>query len=138
MINAIQIALSGLNAASRRVEASASNIANMSSFGALDSANGPSPYQALTTTQTAVTSSGGDGVGVQADIISTNRPFVPAYEPDSPFADSNGLVGVPNVDLAEEAVNLQLASTTYKANLKAIETITNMEDALLNIFDRKV
>ena len=42
------------------------------------------------------------------------------------------------MNLAEEAVNLQLASTTYKANLKTIEAVGQMENALLNIFDRKV
>ena len=138
MINAIQIALSGLNAASLRVEASASNIANLSTAGALDSANGQPPYQALTTTQSVMTDRNGETLGVRSDIVPDGRPFIPAYDPDSPIDDSEGLIGTPNVDLAEEAVNLQLDSTTYKANLKTIETVGHMEDALLNIFDRKV
>ena len=138
MINAIQIALSGLSAASRRVEASASNIANLSTSGALNPADGPPPYQALTTEQSALTGPNGETSGVRSDIVSTNRPFIPAYDPDSPFADSKGLIGTPDVNLAEEAVNLQLASTTYKANLKTIEAVGQMENALLNIFDRKV
>jgi flagellar basal-body rod protein FlgC len=138
MINAIQIALSGLNAASRRAEASASNIANLTTIGSLDPAAGSPPYQALTTAQTAISGQNGETLGVRADIIPSSRPFVPSYSPDSPFADSNGLVGAPNVDLAEETVNLQLAKTTYQANIKTIETVNHMEDALLDIFDHKI
>lgn len=41
------IALSGLNAAARRVEVSASNIANQSSYGALPGADGPAAYAPL-------------------------------------------------------------------------------------------
>lgn len=137
MINAIQNALSGLTAASRRIEASASNIANIETVGALDQADGPAPYQSLTTSQTAITGQNGQSLGVRSEIVPSGRPAVPAYAPDSPFANSDGLVGAPNVDLAEEAVNLQIANITYKANAKVIETVSETEDALLNIFDHK-
>ncbi len=137
MINAIHIALSGLTAASRKVEASASNIANVSTAGALDPADGPAPYNALTTTQSTITGENGESSGVRADVVPTNRPFVPAYDPDSPFANADGLIGAPNVDLAEEIVNMQIASNTYKANVKTIQVASDMQDALLNMFDRK-
>lgn len=133
MINAIQIALSGMAAASRKVEASASNIANMTTGGALDPATGPAPYQALTTTQT----SNGVDAGVRSDIIPTNRPVVAAYAPDSPFANQDGLIGVPNTNLVEDIVNLQIASTSYEASAKTIAVASDMQDALLDMFDRK-
>jgi flagellar basal-body rod protein FlgC len=136
MINAIQIALSGLNAASRKADAAASNIANLTTSGALDPADGPAPYNAVTAVQTAITGQNGESLGVRSDVVPTNRPFVPAYDPDSPFANSDGLIGTPNVDLATEIVNLQLASTTYKANAKTIEVTAALQDELLSIFDR--
>jgi len=138
MINAIQIALSGLMASSRKVEAGASNIANVSTAGALDPADGPAPYNALTTTQSTITGAEGQSLGVRADVVPTNRPFVPAYDPDSPFANADGLIGAPNVNLAEEIVNMQIASNTYKANVKTIQIASDMQDALLDMFDRKV
>ena len=137
MINTIQIALSGLTAASRKAEASASNIANMTTGGALAPQDGPAPYQALTTAQSGVTGENGEGLGVRSEIIPTTRPVVAAYAPDSPFANEQGLIGAPNVNLAEDIVNLQIASNSYKANAKTIAVASEMQDALLSMFDRK-
>lgn len=133
MINAIQIALSGLEAASKKVQASASNIANSRTQGALDPADGPSPYSELTTTQTA-----NPAGGVESEIVTTNKPFVPSYDPSSPFANSEGLVGAPSSNLAGDIVNLQIASTSYKANLKTIQVASDLQKDLLNIVNRKV
>lgn len=136
MINAIQIALSGLAAASKKVETAASNIANLSTTGALNDPEN-APYSALTTVQTAQSGSDGAGQGVKAEAVPKNTPFVPVYSPDSPFADAQGLIGAPNVDIAEEAVSLNIAKYAYKASLAVIETASEMEDALLRSFDRK-
>ncbi len=132
MINAIQTALSGLMASSKRIEASASNIANLQTTGSLEE-GGKAPYSAVTTTQTAQESG-----GVKAETVEKDPGFVPAYEPGSPFANEEGLVGAPNVNLAEEAVNIKLAEIAYKANLKTIETVAELEEELLNTFDKKV
>ncbi len=137
MINAIQTALSGLNAASKKIEAGASNIANLTTAGSLDDPDN-APYSAVTTIQENVTDSEGNGIGVKSGIIPKDTPFVPAYSPDSPFANADGLVGVPNVNLAEEAVNISIAEATYKANLKVIETASELSDELLGIFDDRV
>ena len=135
MINAIQIALSGLAAASKKVEAGASNIANMATSGSLDDPDN-APYTPLTVQQKTLAGDGG-GMGVQAEFTPKNPPFVPAYDPDSPFADENGVIGLPNVDLAEEAVNLNLAEYAYKASLRVIQKASEMQDALLRSFDKK-
>jgi flagellar basal-body rod protein FlgC len=133
MIGAISTALTGLLAASKRVEASASNIANASSAGSLDPSSPNQPYQALTTVQTA-----NDTGGVTATNIPKSPGFVNAFAPDSPFANSEGLVGAPDVDLASEAVNLKLAEITYKANIETLKTAGEMSNELLNIFDKRV
>lgn len=133
MIGAISTALTGLFASSKRVEASANNIANASSAGSLDPAHPRQPYQALTTVQTA-----NESGGTNATNIPKKPGFVNAYAPDSPFANESGLVGAPNVDLAEEAVNLKIAELTYKANVSVIRTASEMSDELLNMFDERV
>lgn len=135
MINAIQIALTGLNAASRKVEAVASNIANLQVEGSLDNPE-QAPYRPLTTQQTAITDGNGQGLGVTSGFVPKTQAFVPAYNPGSPFANSEGVVGVPNVDLAEESVNLTIAKNAYKANLSIIRTAEEMSDELLKTFDR--
>lgn len=116
MLNAIGIALSGLQAASRKVEASASNIANMQTAG----------YEKLTTAQSDL-----NGQGVSSRHIPKNQAFTPSYAPDSPFAN------MPDVDLAEEAVNMTLAEATYKANVAVIKTVNDMTDEMLKAFDKK-
>ncbi len=132
MIGAISTALTGLLASSKKVEASANNIANMGSAGSLDPASPNQPYQALTTIQTA------NGTG---GVSATNTPRQPAvvnaYAPDSPFANADGMVGGPNVDLAEEAVNLKIAEIAYKANIGVLKTAQDMSEELTALLDKK-
>ncbi len=132
MIGAISTALTGLIASSKKVEASASNIANMGSAGSLDPAAPNQPYQALTTVQTA----NGTG-GVTASNVPKQPGVVNAYAPDSPFANAEGLVAAPNVDLAEEAVNLKIAELTYKANIGVLKTAQEMSEELSRLLDEK-
>lgn len=133
MVNAIQTALSGLTAATKRLSTSASNIANINTSGSLTDPEN-APYAAQTTVQTAKN----NGNGVESVSVPKNTPFVPAFDADSPFADENGLVGVPNVNLAEEAVQQNIAKYEYKANLNVLKTISEMEDELQKLFDRDV
>ena len=132
MIGAISTALTGLFAASKKVEASASNIANMGTTGSLDPNSPNQPYQALTTVQTAM-----PGGGVSATNIPQKPGFVDAYAPDSPFANAEGLDGAPDVDLAAEAVNLKIAELSYKANLNVLKTANEMSEELSRLLDEK-
>lgn len=132
MIGAISTALTGLFAASKKVEASAANIANMGSAGSLAPNSPNRPYEALTTVQTAM-----QGGGVSAANIPRKPGFVNAYAPDSPFANADGLVGAPNVDLAEEAINLKIAELSYKANINVLKTANEMSEELSRLFDEK-
>lgn len=131
MTNAIGIALTGLNSASLRLNASASNIANLNTVGSLTDENN-APYTPITTQSKSLGSVTG---GVQTDIIPQNPAFVPAYDADSPFADENGIIGIPNINLAEEIVNIKLAEISYKANLKTIDVAGELFDELLDSFD---
>ena len=130
MTSAIGIALTGLHSASLRLNASASNIVNVNTVGSLTDADNP-PYTPLTTQSKAVDVPG----GVQTQLIPKSDPFTPSYAPNSPFADENGLIGVPNVDLAEEAVNSKLAALSYKANINTIKVAGELFDELLDVFD---
>lgn len=129
MAGTINIALSGLNAATQRLNASAQNIANLQTVGSLQEGQ-QAPFTPVETVQSA-----SENGGVRANIVPRNTPFVPTFDPDSPFADENGIIGVPNINLAEEAVNLILAELSYKANLSVIETASELDQELLNIFD---
>lgn len=133
MINPLSLGLSGLMAAAKKTQVGSSNIANADTAGALDPRNGPKPYEALETSVTSVA----DG-GVRAVAVTRTPGFVPSYAPDSPYADSEGMIGVPNVNLDEELVNLKAAEQAYKANAQVIRAAKDMSDELLTALDKKV
>ncbi|HUH85714.1 MAG TPA: flagellar basal body rod C-terminal domain-containing protein [Stellaceae bacterium] len=130
MGDALLIAVSGLNAASLRLSTAANNIANANDTGELQPAPGQSqPFQPQQVAQEAAPGGG---------TIATDVPVTPASnpspDPNSPLANAQGLVAVPNVDTAQELVNTQVASFSYDANLKVVETASKMQGYLLNIF----
>jgi flagellar basal-body rod protein FlgC len=137
MINAIKNALSGLTASQRSINVSANNIANLQTSGSLEDADNP-PYTPLIAQHKSVSDSEGNGLGVQSELIPKTTPYVPAYDPDSPFADTDGVVGVPNVSLAEEAVNIKVAGYIFEANAKVIKAVDEMTEEIHHIFDREV
>jgi flagellar basal-body rod protein FlgC len=123
-----------------RLYASASNVANWQSRGAVPatppsqpiggSGTGPRVYQAVTTVQTPAGNGGG--------VIASQQPVLPSYiqeyDPDAPYANAQGLVAAPNVDLAVEAVNQIVARHALKANIATIKTADEMEKSLLDVF----
>ncbi len=128
-MNTIQgSALAGLAAATKRLEISAQNVVNQGTVGTPGAEGAGAAYEAVQAIQT----SGPDGsprVSVQERDPSTFQ----AYSPNNPLANEDGLVEVPNVDLATEMVSQQLASHSYKANLKMFEIWDDMQQAVLDI-----
>ncbi|MDB2414596.1 flagellar basal body protein [Rickettsiales bacterium] len=125
----MNIALSGLRAAEKRLQVSANNVANSRSTVTTD-ANGNQilkPYQP----QEVVLSSQERG-GVLSQVKDTDKEAVQTYEPGNPDADANGIISIPNVDLAEELVKQFGASVDYKANIKVIERQQVMLGALID------
>ena len=133
MINSLGTSLSGLLAASTRIGASAQNIANANTTGSLDE-SGRQPYRAVTTQN----ETSANGQGVISTVIPKEKPNVPVFSPSDPDADTQGFVAAPNVNFAEEAVNIKIAEASYKANLAVIETVSDLSEDLLNIFDDEV
>jgi flagellar basal-body rod protein FlgC len=128
------IALSGMTAATRRLDVSASNIANAMSTGALPNADGtlpagaPRAYAPLALIQTA--SAGG---GTQTTITTATPSTTAISDPQAPFANPDGLVAAPNVDLSQELVGQMLASYSFAANATVMTVADSMTKALLNI-----
>ena len=126
------IALSGMQAALQRVTAAASNIANARSSGPLpgaaNAANYPPPYSPVEVVQSPVL-----GGGVLARIVPSPTAPVPTYDPDAPYADSQGMVATPDVDIAHEILNLFTARQNFAANLMVLRTESAMYAALFDI-----
>ena len=128
------IALSGMNAATRRLEVSASNVANVASTGALPNADGtvpagaPTAYAPLELVQTA----SADG-GTQTTVRTVTPSTTAVSDPQAPFANQDGLVAAPNVDLAQELVSQLIASYSFAANAKVITADDRMTKTLLDV-----
>ena len=128
------IALSGMNAATRRIEVSASNVANVASTGALPNADGtvpsgaPTAYAPLEVVQTA----NADG-GTQTTVTTVTPSTIAVSDPKAPFANQDGLVAAPNVDLAQELINQMMASYSFAANAKVLTADDRMTRTLLDI-----
>jgi flagellar basal-body rod protein FlgC len=126
------IAASGLNVAALRLQAAASNIANSLSDGPLpgvaNAENFPAAYAPLRVNQVDVV-----GGSTSATLTTVSPPNVPAFDPSASFADDNGMVASPNIDLADEFVQLLIARYTFAANAQVIRADAQMSAALLNI-----
>lgn len=129
MIDSLSIALSGLNAQKLRLNASASNIANLSTGGAPPgaAAGARTVYLPLRVDLAAQ-----EGGGVLGTIVQDGDGYSLSYDPSSALADDKGYVAVPNVDLATEAVNVAITKSAYKANAAVIKTQGEMTEALLD------
>jgi flagellar basal-body rod protein FlgC len=127
------IAVSGVNAAARRLEVSASNVANVMTTGALPAANGtvtagaPQAYQALVLNETA--SANG---GTQTSVTAAAPSYVAISDPRAPFANQDGLVAAPNVDISQEAINQMIASYSFTANAGVLKAEDQMTKTLLD------
>jgi flagellar basal-body rod protein FlgC len=128
------IALSGMNAATRRLEVSASNVANVMSDGALPSANGtvpagaPTAYAPLEVVQTATA-----GGGTQTSVTTVTPSTTAVYDPQASFANQDGLVAAPNVDLSQELVGQMVAKYSFAANAMVMRADDRMTKTLLDI-----
>lgn len=131
MTDALSIALSGLRAQTTRLAATASNIANASTSGTVPNADPSAPASTLYTPVTVDLSSQAGG-GVSAQVRPDPDAYSVIYDPSSGYANADGLVAVPNVDLAQEAVNLLETKALYKANLSVIKTQDEMLGDLLD------
>jgi flagellar basal-body rod protein FlgC len=133
MSNVSAIALSGMNAATRRLEVSANNVANVRSNGRLtstsgtSSTSGPTAYTPMQVEQVALA-----GGGTKTSLSAVSPATVAVVDPSAPYADQSGLVAAPNVDLAGEMINQMLASYDFAANLRVLKADDQMKKALLD------
>ena len=126
------IAVSGMNAAALRLQVSASNIANAQSGGplpdAVNAANYPVAYNALLVEQTA----NADG-STRANMATMSSGVVAAFDPAAPYANAQGLVAAPNVDLWNELIQQLFARISFAANAKMVRADAQMSKSLVDI-----
>jgi flagellar basal-body rod protein FlgC len=123
LFNIFNISGSAMTAQSQRLNAVASNLANV------DSATGPDgkPYRAKQVVFEATPMGGQAGVGVKVKaVVEDASPLKMNYDPKNPMADAKGYVAMPNVNPVEEMVNMISASRSYQNNVEVLNTSKNL------------
>jgi len=130
------------------VNVAASNIANANTTGPLPATGGSSPSPAAGSPGIAPTfpaayvplrvdqvsqSSGSTPGGTVATVSTVSPSYTAQSDPSAPFANQDGLVAAPNVDLANEFAQLVTAKYSFIANAKVIQAYAETTDSLLDI-----
>jgi len=131
----MSIPLSGMQAASLRLTAAADNIANVNPGGTPPAAGQtsatPQGYQPVQVQQ----SSAGPMGGTTASVTGVSPAAVTQYDPSSPYANSQGLTSMPNVDVMNEIVNIATARVDFAINLKVADAVNQMVKQLFELGD---
>ncbi len=127
LFNVFNIAGSGVQAQSQRLNVVASNLANA------DSVAGPDgqPYKARHVVfqaqaigqQTADNQTPGVKV---TQIVEDQSPLRKVYDPKHPMADEQGYISMPNVNPVDEMVNMISASRSYQSNIEVMNTAKSL------------
>lgn len=134
MFSAFDISTSGLTAQRARLDAIASNLANMSTTrnerGELE------PYRpryvTFATDDQLTTSAGGVGVQIASVEMSDKTPII-RHQPGHPDADADGNVALPAIDMTTEFVDALEATRAYEANVGVMEITKDLGRQTLQI-----
>jgi len=67
------------------------------------------------------------------DVISDNKAPIMKYEPNSPYANEEGMVAYPNINHMEEMANMIMATRLYEANVSALQASKEMAASALEL-----
>jgi flagellar basal-body rod protein FlgC len=138
LVNVFDIAGSGMNAQSIRLNTTASNLANAdAASSSIDQTyRGRHPvFQALNNDVLNFDAKNGDAnVGVKVmGIVESDAPLQPRYEPSNPLADQEGYVYYPNVNVVEEMTNMISASRSFQMNVEVMNSAKQMMQRVLTL-----
>lgn len=140
--NIFDIAGSGMNAQSTRLNTTASNIANAEtgSSSTEKTYKGRHPIFAasfnkmLGYPEKNTLQGTGEAMGVEVKaIVESDAPLQPRYEPNNPLADEQGMVYYPNVNVVEEMTNMMSASRSYQVNVEVANAAKQMMQKVLTL-----
>lgn len=125
------IASSAMHAQSKRLNTTASNLANAESVAGPDG----QPYRAkqvVFQAQRMGASPYAHGVEV-VQVVESAAPLRLVYDPKNPVSNKDGYVSMPNVDVVEEMTNMISASRAYQTNVEMLNTAKSLLQKTLTI-----
>ncbi len=142
LTNVINIAGSGMNAQSIRLNTTASNLANAQSVSSSEADTYRARKPVFEVLQSQFLDRGlsmsesehyaGEGVQVSG-IIEKDDPLDIRFDPTHPMADENGYVYYPNVNVVEEMADMISASRSFTVNVEVFNTAKTMMQKTLTM-----
>jgi flagellar basal-body rod protein FlgC len=125
----LAISGSGMDVYQTWLDAIADNVANINNVSSTDEP----AYQERFVIATAKESS--DGLhGAKVDRIEYGNPYGhTVYDPLHPLSDDEGMVRLPDVDLAHQMTHMLVAQRAYQANVSAFRTARDAYQRALEI-----
>ncbi|MCB1538465.1 MAG: flagellar basal body rod protein FlgC [Rhodospirillales bacterium] len=132
IMNAIGIAASGMRAQGDRLRVISENIANADTTATVP---GGDPYRRKSISfKNVMDKSMGVNVVQDAGITQDMKtPFRSKFMPESPVADSNGYIKLPNINPLTEIMDMREAQRSYEANLGMIDIARGMMGRTLDL-----
>jgi len=142
--NVFEIAGSGMNAQSIRLNTTASNLANAESASSSidETYRARKPFFAVMQREMLdvdknnrfqkVKDPIGAGVEVKG-IVESDAPLQPRFQPDHPLANEDGYVYYPNVNVVEEMTDMMSSSRSYQMNVEMLKTAKQMLQRTLRL-----
>lgn len=135
--NIFDIAGSGMNAQSIRLNTTASNIANAESASSSidETYRARKPVFAVMHNEYLNVNKNNEfhdkgeniGAGVEVKgIVESDAPLQPRFQPDHPLANEEGYVYYPNVNVVEEMTDMMSSSRSYQMNVEMLKTAKQM------------
>jgi flagellar basal-body rod protein FlgC len=120
-----QVSLQGMAVERTRVEVATRNIANANAV----AGTAAEAYRA----QSVIAPSFIDSISGEQVQVMTSGSVKAEYLPEHPLADIKGMVYRPDIDLAQQMFHLNMASRAYEANIRAFNSLREMNGKALEI-----
>ncbi len=141
IFDSFAISASGMSAEKLRLDIISNNLANINTAGKTDGTIQPYRRQVPLFAQqlrqainARSNTYGFNGAGVKVTgIVHDPNPPRTVYDPDHPYADENGYVAYPNINVLNEMVDMITATRAYEANVTAFNAAKSMALKALEI-----
>ncbi|MBW2221594.1 MAG: flagellar basal body rod protein FlgC [Deltaproteobacteria bacterium] len=140
-LTALNISSSALSAQRLRLDVISSNLANINTTNTPE--GGPYRRREVVFSSQPVTDNFGEVLNSEmeknlrkvevVDVIIDRRPPKMIYDPQHPDANASGYVGMPDINVMEEMVNILSATRSYEANVAVINATKSMAAKALEI-----
>jgi flagellar basal-body rod protein FlgC len=126
LFKVFDISSSGITAQSRRLNVTASNLANAESAGSSESQVYKAKQVVFQPVSALRKQNQGEALVKVNKIVEDNSPSRRIYDPKHPMSGEDGYVHYPNVNGVEEMVNMLSASRSYQSNVEVMNTTKNL------------